>query len=515
MDDLAYLSAVEALAKFRTRELSPVELLDALVARDEAVGADINAFAWRFSDAARAAAKEAEDCYLGKGPAPRPLEGIPVAVKENQAIAGQPLTNASLLAADTIATATAPLPQRVLDAGGIVHARTTMSEFGTHWATHSRLFGVTRNPWNRDYDVGGSSGGSAAALAAGLTTLATGGDIGGSLRTPAACCGVVGYKPPYGRVPLTPPRNFDTYLTNGPMARTVADCALLTNVIAGPHPDDSVSLRDPVQLPLEYSGDLRGWKIALSLDLGSWELSPDVRANTLAAAEALRAAGANVEEVALAWDPRELAEAVITHFVAQLHQSQAEHPPLAEEEGHRLRAALPDSPSGPGHSSRPEATTWAAMAVWQPMASMVTTHPSKAKLCSKAGIAGISLETGGHRHLAQQQPIGLGPGADQHEGLLALRPSRGSGAASYHRRRPRCPSARLPLPPRSESRLRTGPDRERQRRGRRCRGRESHAARAKNVPSQSRLARPKASTSTQVSAPQMTAHTAIATISKS
>ena len=321
MDELAYLSAVDALAKFRTRELSPVELLDALVARDELVGADINAFAWRFSDAARAAARDAEDCYLGKGPAPRPLEGIPVAVKENQAIAGQPLTNASLLAADTVATATAPLPQRVLDAGGIVHARTTMSEFGTHWATHSRLFGVTRNPWNRDYDVGGSSGGSAAALAAGLTTLATGGDIGGSLRTPAACCGVVGYKPPYGRVPLTPPRNFDTYLTNGPMARTVADCALLTNVIAGPHPDDSVSLRDPVQLPIEYSGDLRGWKIALSLDLGSWELSPDVRANTLAAAEALRAAGADVEEVALAWDPREIAEAVITHFVAQLHQT--------------------------------------------------------------------------------------------------------------------------------------------------------------------------------------------------
>ena len=321
MDDLAYLSALEALAKFRIRELSPVELLDAVIARDEAVGADINAFAWRFSDAARAEAKRAEDRYMGNGPEPRPLEGIPVAIKENQAIAGQPLTNASLLAADTIASGTAPLPQRVLDAGGIVHARTTMSEFGTHWATHSRLFGVTRNPWNRDYDVGGSSGGSAAALAAGLTTLATGGDIGGSLRTPAACCGVVGYKPPYGRVPLTPTRNFDTYLTNGPMARTVADCALLTNLIAGPHPDDIVSLREPVDVPLDVAGDLRGWKIALSLDLGSWELSPDVRANTLAAADALRAAGADVEEVALDWDPREIAEAVITHFVAQVHQA--------------------------------------------------------------------------------------------------------------------------------------------------------------------------------------------------
>jgi aspartyl-tRNA(Asn)/glutamyl-tRNA(Gln) amidotransferase subunit A len=319
MDDLAYLSALEALAMFRIRELSPVELLDAVIARDEAVGADINAFAWRFSDAARAEAKHAEDRYMGNGPAPRPLEGIPVAIKENQAIAGQPLTNASLLAADTIASGTAPLPQRVLDAGGIVHARTTMSEFGTHWATHSRLFGITRNPWNCAYDVGGSSGGSAAALAAGTTTLATGGDFAGSIRTPAACCGVVGYKPPYGRVPVLPTTNFDTYLSQGPMARTVADCALILEVIAGPHPNDIVSLRDPVALPREQ-GSLRGWKVALSLDLGSWQVSPEVQTNTLAVADALSAAGAEVEEVALDWDPRELTEAIITHFVVRLQQ---------------------------------------------------------------------------------------------------------------------------------------------------------------------------------------------------
>ena len=99
--------------------------------------------------------------------------------EENQAIAGLPLTHASLLLADAVASATAPVPQRVLDAGGIVHARATMAEFGTHWATRSRLFGVTRNPWNLEYDVGGSSGGSAAALAAGTATLATGGDFAG------------------------------------------------------------------------------------------------------------------------------------------------------------------------------------------------------------------------------------------------------------------------------------------------------------------------------------------------
>ncbi len=330
--ELPYLSAVEALALFRTHQLSPVELLDALIAQDEATGAQINAFTWRFFDEARQAAREAEARYLGMGPAPRPLEGLPIAIKENQAIAGQPLTHASLILAEAIADHTAPLPQRVLDAGGIVHARTTMSEFGLHWATHSRLFGVTHNPWNQDYDVGGSSGGSAAALAAGMTTLATGGDIGGSLRIPASSCGVVGYKPPYGRVPLLPTRNFDTFLTNGPMARTVADCALLYNQIVGPHPVDIVSLREKVELPLAYEGDLRGKKIALSIDLGCWELDPDVLANTLAAAAALRDAGAEVTEVAIDWNAGDISEAASTHFLAGLQLN----PPPWTPEQHEL-----------------------------------------------------------------------------------------------------------------------------------------------------------------------------------
>ncbi len=124
--------------------------------------------------------------------------------------------------------------QRILDAGGIVHARTTTPEFSCAPVTWTKLWGVTRNPWHPDYSPGGSSGGSGAALAAGSTTLATGSDIGGSIRIPASFCGVVGFQPPYGRVPEVEVFNLDHYCHEGPMARTVADCALLENVIAGP-----------------------------------------------------------------------------------------------------------------------------------------------------------------------------------------------------------------------------------------------------------------------------------------
>ncbi len=313
--DPSYLSATEALALFREKALSPVELMQAVIARAETVEPTVNAFTWEFFDAALESAREAEARYLGKGDDPRPLEGIPVAIKEEMGIAGQPNTFASEVYADYVADHTAPLAERVLAAGGIVHARTTQPEFACAGFTWSRLFGDTRNPWNTAFDVGGSSGGAGASLAAGTTTLAGGSDIGGSIRIPASCCGVVGYKPPYGRVPQDPPFNLDHYCHEGPLARTVADCALFQNVISGPHPRDIASLRDTVVLPAE-PGDVRGWKVALSLDLDGWDVDPDVRANTLAAAEALRAAGAEVEEVSIGWDRREIIEAAAIHFGA-------------------------------------------------------------------------------------------------------------------------------------------------------------------------------------------------------
>jgi Asp-tRNA(Asn)/Glu-tRNA(Gln) amidotransferase A subunit family amidase len=308
---LHYLSATEALARFRARDLSPVELLDAVIARAEAVEPTVNALCHTFYDAAREQARAAERRYAS-GDA-RALEGIPLAIKEEEAVAGQPWTQGSLIYRDLIADYSSAFAQRLLDAGAIVHARSTAPEFSCAYYTHSRLWGVTRNPWNPAVAAGGSSGGAGAALAAGTTTLASGSDIGGSIRVPASFNGVVGFKPPYGRVPQDPPFNLDTYCHCGPLARTVADCALLENVMAGPHASDIVSLRPKLVLPERFKG-IAGLRIALSLDLGDWPIDPEVRANTLAVADALRAAGATVEEVDLRLGREQVRRAIAIHF---------------------------------------------------------------------------------------------------------------------------------------------------------------------------------------------------------
>ena len=250
---------------------------------------------------------------MGNGEEPRPLEGIPMAVKEEEAVAGEPWTQGSLIYKDLVADYTSAFARRHFEAGAIVHARTTAPEFSCAGFTQSRLWGVTRNPWNPEYAVGGSSGGSGAALASGTTTLASGSDIGGSIRIPASFCGVVGFKPPYGRVPVDPPFNLDVYCHCGPMARTVADCALYENVVAGPDPSDITTLRPKLLLPDRFDGveDLR---VALSVDLGDWPIDPEVRANTLAVGDALRAAGATVDEVDLHVPHADVQRATGIHF---------------------------------------------------------------------------------------------------------------------------------------------------------------------------------------------------------
>ena len=157
-EDIAYLPATEQVRLFESRELSPVEVLQAQVARADALSETVNAFTWRFTEQALAQAREAEARYLGKGPAPRPLEGITLAIKEEMAVQGQPQTSASRVYAEEIADHTSPLASRAIAAGAIVHARTTQPEFGCMPFTQSEMFGVTRNPWNLAYDVGGSSG---------------------------------------------------------------------------------------------------------------------------------------------------------------------------------------------------------------------------------------------------------------------------------------------------------------------------------------------------------------------
>jgi aspartyl-tRNA(Asn)/glutamyl-tRNA(Gln) amidotransferase subunit A len=313
VSDLHYLPAAEALRLFAARELSPVELVSAVIARAEDVEPAINAFAETRYEQALDAARQAEARYAGTGPAPRPLEGLPVAVKEEAPIAGQRNTLGSLPLRDVVADQTAVFAQRIIDAGGIVHARSTTPEFSCAPFTWSRLWGVTRNPWNRAFSPGGSSGGSAAALAAGSATLATGSDIGGSIRIPASCCGVTGFKPPYGRVPEVEIFNLDHYCHEGPLARSVTDCALLQNVIAGPHHSDVASLRPKLDIPPRLD-PIAGLRIALSLDLGCYEVDAGVIANTRAAAGRLRQAGATVEEVSLPWDLATINRAARIHF---------------------------------------------------------------------------------------------------------------------------------------------------------------------------------------------------------
>ncbi len=322
MSDLHYLCATEVLRAFRARELSPVEVLDAVVARADAVEPVVNALLERDHEDFRAAAAAAEKRYAGGGDAPRPLEGLPVALKEEQPVAGRSLRMGSQVTRGDVAEQTHPVAERVLASGAIVHARTTTPEFSCAAFTHSALWGVTRNPWNPEYTPGGSSGGSGAALAAGTAYLATGSDIGGSIRIPSSFCGVVGFKAPYGRVPALPPFNLDVYCHDGAMGRTVADVALLHNVIQGQHPYDHVSL-PALPIPPDL-GDVRGLRVALAVTLGDLAVEPEVEANTRAFAAALRDAGAVVDEVEVAISLERLTEAALVHFGAVMGPSVSE-----------------------------------------------------------------------------------------------------------------------------------------------------------------------------------------------
>ena len=310
-DDLCYLSAADALARFRIRSLSPVELLDAIIARAEQTEPVVNALCMRYFDAARIAARQAERAW-GDGTA-RALEGIPVAIKDEALIAGKITTNGSLLLQDQVATETDVLVQRLQAAGAIFHARTATPEFSMAFVTDSRIWGTTRNPWNPAITPGGSSGGAGASLAAGSTTLASGSDIAGSIRVPASMNGVVGFKPPYGRVPQNAPYNLDSYSQEGPLARSVEDCRIMQNIIAGPHPRDPASMSPKLEIPAVLP-DIRGWRIGWSPDLGFQPLECDVRERALASLDWFRDAGAEVGEVSLGWSGRHCMKTAMIHY---------------------------------------------------------------------------------------------------------------------------------------------------------------------------------------------------------
>ena len=305
--DLIYLSATEARALFAAKQLSPLEVLEAQIAQIEARNAAVNCITFTHFDEAWAAASESERRYA-RGDA-RALEGITVGVKDDQSMAGKITTYGSVLFQDYRATENSPLIDKLADAGALVPIQTTVPEMMFHAATWSNLWGITRNPWNLHYTPGGSSGGSAAALAAGFCTLATGSDMGGSIRIPAAMCGLYGFKPPFGRVAPAPDSYDLIAAAEGPLARTFVDMALMQDAIAGPHPRSFVSLRPKLDYPLTYPG-IEGWVLAYDPAFMG-EPDADYRRNTDAAIRRFADLGAEVREVHLPWDIDDVAETLI------------------------------------------------------------------------------------------------------------------------------------------------------------------------------------------------------------
>ncbi len=242
---LAFVPAVELAARIRDKRLSAVALVRATLERIAASQARLNAFAELAADQALAAA-EAADAAVGRGDALGPLHGVPFSAKDILNTAGVRTAWGSRLMRDNVPGEDAVSVARLKAAGAILVGKTTTSEFAHKLLTDSPLHGVTRNPWHTSLTPGGSSGGSAVAVAAGLAPLSLATDAGASTRLPAACCGVVGLKPTLGLVPHSQvPDGFNNFIHLGLMARDVADVALMLDVVAGPHPSDPHSLGNP------------------------------------------------------------------------------------------------------------------------------------------------------------------------------------------------------------------------------------------------------------------------------
>jgi amidase len=241
MEALAFLPATELAARVRDGSFTAREAIEAALRRIEAIDSQIGAFIELDADAALA---EADAIEPGD---PRPFAGVPIAIKANTAVAGLCMNFASRFLAGHRPTHNAYLVRRLRDAGFVVLGSTNMAEFGILPTTEPRHTGVTRNPWDTARTPGGSSGGSAAAVAAGLVPIAHGNDGGGSLRIPAACCGLVGLKPSRGRISRGPDLGDSFLASDGMLTRTVAETALLLDVLAGYEPGDATWAPRPAE----------------------------------------------------------------------------------------------------------------------------------------------------------------------------------------------------------------------------------------------------------------------------
>lgn len=296
-DDIAFLGATRLLELYRTKQLSPVAVMSETLSRLERHEGALNAFVLYDPESAMAAARASEARWQ-RGEPQGLLDGIPIALKDTLLTRGWP----RLLGSRTIDPNQAwpedsPATARLRGAGALYFGKTTTPEFGWKAVTNSPLSGVTRNPWNLERSPGGSSGGSAAALLAGICPLAVGTDAGGSIRIPAAFCGIFGLKPTFGRVAVYPSSAFGDVAHVGPMARNVDDAALMLDAMKGPDsrdwfslPDDAIAYRTRVR-----EGSLKGKRIALSPSLGYAEPVPAVRQAVERAAAVFAELGAVVD----------------------------------------------------------------------------------------------------------------------------------------------------------------------------------------------------------------------------
>jgi aspartyl-tRNA(Asn)/glutamyl-tRNA(Gln) amidotransferase subunit A len=300
MSDLTHLTIAEAADLLARREIAAVELTEAHLRRIDAHDARLNSFITITSDHALTQARAA-DAELTRGVRRGPLHGIPLALKDLYDTAGIRTTAGSTFFADRIPDTDARAVTLLYQAGAVLLGKLNMHEWALGVTNINPHYGPSRNPWDPSRITGGSSGGAAAALAAGLCMGALGSDTGGSIRIPASLCGIVGLKPTFGRVSLQGVIPLSWNLDHaGPMARTVTDAALLLQAIAGYDPDDPVSVALPVDhLLATINAGVTGWRIALATDAHFGEADPEVISAVRRAATVFEELGARVEAVDL------------------------------------------------------------------------------------------------------------------------------------------------------------------------------------------------------------------------
>jgi amidase len=315
LDESAYMTAAELAARIRRRELSPVEAVDAAIDRIEEHNERLNAFVHLGFDDARRAARDAQRA-LDSGEDVGPLHGVPTAIKDLFDFKpGWPSTIGGIRAlADFVPDFYCVFAERIERAGAVIVGKTNSPTMGMRGTCDNFMFGPTRNPFDLSRNSGGSSGGSAAAVASGLVPFAEGTDGGGSIRIPASWCGVYGYKASFGRIPFVArPGGFTglfPFLFEGPITRTVEDAALALGALSGYDPRDPFSLDEEVDFAAALRGSVRGKRIAYSPNLDVYPVARGVAEVVERAVRAFEEAGAHVEEVSLGIerDQRELSD---------------------------------------------------------------------------------------------------------------------------------------------------------------------------------------------------------------